>query len=87
MTAKELWDSRNAEPSHKGTGNELVFVQSGYFYETFEEHAKIAARILGLALTSRGGLAMAGFPFHHVNSYVAKLVASGYRVALVESAA
>ena len=87
MTPKELWDSRVAEPSHNAAGNELVFVQSGYFYETFDQHAKIAARTLGLALMSRGGLAMAGFPFHYVNSYVAKLVASGYRVALVNKAA
>ena len=87
MAPKEIWDCRVTEPAHQAARNELVFVRSGYFFETFDDHAKIAARVLGLALAGRGGVAMAGFPFHHVNSYVAKLVASGYRVALVESAA
>ena len=80
---KQTWDSRVADPAHKAAGNELVFVQAGDFFETFDEHAKIAARVLGLALTSRGGLAMAGFPFHHSSAYAAKLVSEGYRACLI----
>jgi DNA mismatch repair protein MutS len=91
MTPKELWDARVSEQALKDAGNELVFVRAGDFYETFSEHAKVAARVLGLALTSRakgdGALAMCGFPYHYLDGYVAKLVAAGYRVVIIDQAA
>ncbi|MBI4788600.1 MAG: DNA mismatch repair protein MutS [Chloroflexi bacterium] len=67
----------------------LVLFRLGDFYETFEADAKVAARELELVLTSRSfakgvRLPMAGVPHHHVNSYVAKLIDKGYKVAVVE---
>jgi DNA mismatch repair protein MutS len=67
----------------------IVLFRLGDFFETFENDAKIAARELELVLTSRSfakgvRLPMAGVPHHHVQSYIAKLIDRGYKVALVE---
>jgi DNA mismatch repair protein MutS len=67
----------------------LVLFRLGDFYETFDADAKIAARELELVLTARSfakgvRLPMAGVPHHHVQSYIAKLIEKGYKVALVE---
>ncbi len=67
----------------------IVLFRLGDFYETFENDAKTAARELELVLTSRSfakgvRLPMAGVPHHHVQSYIAKLIERGYKVALVE---
>src|SRR5262249_29762906 len=56
--------------------------------ELFFEDARTAARVLGLALTSRdkgeNAVPMAGFPHHQLESYLAKLVSLGMRVAICE---
>ncbi len=67
----------------------LLFFRLGDFYEMFFEDAKIASRELELTLTSRNcGQAerapMCGVPFHSVQSYLAKLVNKGYKVAICE---
>src|SRR5512142_2608032 len=67
----------------------LLLFRLGDFYETFEADAKTAARELELVLTSRSfakgvRLPMAGVPHHHVQSYVARLIEKGYKVAVVE---
>jgi len=67
----------------------IVLFRLGDFYETFENDAKTTARELELVLTSRSfskdvRLPMAGVPHHHVQSYIAKLIEKGYKVALVE---
>src|SRR5512137_2128784 len=67
----------------------IVLFRLGDFFETFEEAARTAARELELVLTSRSfakgvRLPMAGVPHHHVQSYIAKLIERGYKVALVE---
>ncbi|MDR1140585.1 MAG: DNA mismatch repair protein MutS, partial [Planctomycetaceae bacterium] len=66
----------------------LLLFRMGDFYEMFFEDAKIAAQVLGLALTSRekgpDGMPMAGFPHHQLDSYIAKLIAAGYRAAVCE---
>src|SRR2546429_8243056 len=59
----------------------LLLFRMGDFYEMFHEDAKTAARVLGLALTSRdkgeNPIPMAGFPYHQLESYLAKLIAAG----------
>ena len=59
----------------------LLLFRMGDFYELFHEDAKTAARVLGLALTSRdkgeNPVPMAGFPYHQLESYLAKLIAGG----------
>jgi DNA mismatch repair protein MutS len=70
----------------------VLFFRMGDFYEMFWEDAKVAARTLGVALTSRsrGGLGaedaipMAGVPFHAVESYLRKMIAAGHKVAICE---
>lgn len=67
----------------------MVLFRLGDFYETFDADAKTAARELELVLTSRFfgkgvRLPMAGVPHHHVQSYIARLIEKGYKVALVE---
>ena len=60
----------------------------GDFYEMFHEDAKTAARVLNLALTLRdkgeNATPMAGFPHHQLESYLAKLIAAGFRAAVCE---
>jgi DNA mismatch repair protein MutS len=67
----------------------LLLFRMGDFYETFEEDAKIASRVLGITLTKRAhgaseDVPLAGFPHHAVDSYLPKLVRAGYRVAICE---
>lgn len=61
----------------------------GDFYETFGEDAVRTAKILGITLTKRGAgseseTALAGFPYHSLNSYLPKLVKAGLRVAICD---
>src|SRR2546427_12352919 len=66
----------------------LLFFRLGDFYELFFEDARIAAQLLGIALTSRAKgderIPMAGVPHHSARGYVARLVAAGYKVALCD---
>jgi len=65
----------------------LLFFRMGDFYEMFFEDARIASSILDITLTARDPLKkipMAGVPFHSVDSYLERLVASGYKVAICE---
>ena len=67
----------------------ILFYRLGDFYETFFEDAQTAARELELVLTGRDGgkmgrVPMAGIPFHSAESYIAKLIERGYKVAICE---
>lgn len=67
----------------------LILYRLGDFYEMFFDDAIVGSRILELALTGRDcGLEerapMCGVPHHVIDSYAAKLVAKGYKVAIVE---
>ncbi len=66
----------------------LLLFRMGDFYELFDEDAKTAAQVLGLALTSRdkgaNAMPMAGFPHHQLDSYIGKLISAGYRAAVCE---
>ncbi len=67
----------------------LLFFRMGDFYELFFEDAKRAASILGITLTARGEhegepIPMAGVPYHAAEGYLARLIASGERVAVCE---
>ena len=66
---------------HKDT---LLFFRLGDFYEMFFEDAAVASRVLEIALTSRQKVPMCGVPYHAVNSYLAKLLRRGYKVAVCE---
>ena len=67
----------------------ILFYRMGDFYEMFFEDALVAAPILGIALTKRGqhlnqDIPMCGVPFHSSDSYIAKLIEKGYKVAICE---
>ena len=69
----------------------ILFFRLGDFYEMFNEDARTASRELDLALTTRDRTRppeeqtpMCGVPYHAYESYVAKLLAKGYKVAICE---
>ena len=67
----------------------ILFFRLGDFYEMFFDDAKLGARELELTLTGKNcGLEerapMCGVPFHSAESYIAKLVDKGYKVAICE---
>lgn len=67
----------------------LLFFRMGDFYEMLYEDAKTAAKVLGIALTSRqygssGGIPLAGVPVKSYEQYLTKLVKSGLKVAICE---
>lgn len=68
--------------------DEILFFRLGDFYEMFFDDAKLAARELGLTLTSRSGDTeknpMCGIPYHAAESYITKLINKGYKVAIAE---
>ena len=69
--------------------DEILFYRIGDFYEMFFDDAVTASRELDLTLTGKQcGLAerapMCGVPFHSYETYVARLIAKGYKVAICE---
>ena len=67
----------------------VVFFRMGDFYEMFNEDARVGARVLGITLTSRGhgkagDVPLAGFPYHALEGYLAKMIKAGHRVAICE---
>ncbi len=73
----------------KNYDDTILMFRLGDFYEMFFEDAKTVSRELELVLTGRDcGLEerapMCGVPFHSVDSYLARLIAKGYKVAICE---
>jgi DNA mismatch repair protein MutS len=69
----------------------ILFFRLGDFYEMFSDDAKLASKELDLTLTTRDRskeaeeqVPMCGIPFHSAESYIARLVARGYKVAICE---
>lgn len=67
----------------------ILLYRVGDFYETYSDDALLASKVLGLVLTRRsngdkGDTPMAGFPHHAIESYLQKLVRSGYKVAICD---
>lgn len=62
----------------------LLLFRLGDFYEAFHEDAHLLAKELDLTLTKRQQVPMSGIPAHTAESYIEKLVAKGYRVAVAE---
>jgi len=67
----------------------LLFYRMGDFYELFFEDAHAAAEALDITLTHRGQhrgapVAMAGVPVHAAESYLARLIRQGFKVAICE---
>ena len=67
----------------------IVFFRLGDFYETFDDDAKLVASVCNIVLTGRemGGdqrVPLAGVPYHAVDTYLARLINAGHKVAIVE---
>ncbi|MFM6852639.1 MAG: DNA mismatch repair protein MutS [Sphingopyxis sp.] len=70
-------------------GDCLLFYRMGDFFEMFFEDARTAAQTLDIALTTRGDhggvpIPMCGVPVHSAESYLARLIRAGHRVAIAE---
>src|SRR5215469_8821983 len=70
----------------------LLAYQVGDFFEFFDDDARIAARELQIVLTGRTygpgeHVPLAGVPVHTVETYLPRLVARGYHVAVCEQVA
>ena len=67
----------------------ILFFRLGDFYEMFFDDARLASEVLELTLTGRDcGLPerapMCGVPHHSAETYIARLIAKGYKVAICE---
>ena len=79
-----------AVPAAQGRGGDaLLFYRMGDFFELFFDDAKAAAACLDIALTKSGEadgepIPMCGVPVHAAESYLARLIRAGHRVAIAE---
>jgi len=69
--------------------NTIVFFRLGDFYETFDDDAKLVSEVCDIVLTSRPvgkgqRVPLAGVPYHALDNYLARLISTGYKVAIVE---
>lgn len=67
----------------------ILFFRLGDFYEMFLEDAEKASRVLEITLTARDGgsagkIPMCGIPYHAADTYIARLIERGYKVAICE---
>lgn len=67
----------------------MLLFRVGDFYETFNDDAVKASRVLGIVLTKRSNGAasdmdLAGFPHHSLETYLPRLVRAGLRVAICD---
>jgi len=79
----QYWEIKRAHPDC------LLFYRMGDFYELFFDDARAAARALDITLTRRGrhegeDIPMCGVPVHSAESYLARLIRQGFRVAVCE---
>jgi len=79
---EQFWRAKKEQP------DALLFFRMGDFYELFHEDAKVAAKELGITLTSRSkgadAIAMAGVPVKAAEGYLTRLVQKGFKVAICE---
>jgi DNA mismatch repair protein MutS len=82
MTTPMMQQYREAKERHPGM---LLLFRMGDFYELFDDDAEVAARVLGLTLTSRDKtIPMAGFPHHALDPHLHRLLHAGHRVAICD---
>jgi DNA mismatch repair protein MutS len=70
----------------------IVLFRLGDFYETFDDDAKIVSQVCNIVLTGRDmgtgqRVPLAGVPYHAVETYIARLIQAGHKVAIVEQLA
>ncbi|MBN1835344.1 MAG: DNA mismatch repair protein MutS [Spirochaetales bacterium] len=72
---------RRIKSQHRDT---ILFFRLGDFYEMFEQDAVEASRLLDLTLTQRNGVPMCGLPYHAADSYIARVLKAGRKIAICE---
>jgi DNA mismatch repair protein MutS len=72
---------RSIKDEHR---DKVLLFHLGDFYEMFDEDAKTAARALGITLTSRSGMPLAGFPVRAARGHIEKLLKAGHKVAICD---
>lgn len=83
---RQFYDLKKKHP------DAVLLFRCGDFCETYCEDAGVAAKVLGITLTKSSKtkdkdgkpLAMAGFPYHALDTYLPKLIWAGYRVAICD---
>ena len=81
---KQFYDLKAKHP------DAVLLFRCGDFYETYAKDAVTAAQVLGITLTHRNNkgrtqsVEMAGFPYHALDTYLPKLIRSGFRVAICD---
>ncbi|MBI5001607.1 MAG: DNA mismatch repair protein MutS [Euryarchaeota archaeon] len=88
-TAQDLPLMRQYERLKAEYPDALLLFRLGDFYETFGADAELAARELGIALTTRDRgkehpMPLAGVPHHALDTYLARLIKNGHKVAICE---
>jgi len=90
MSEKQTPMMRQYHAIKRKLSDALLFYRMGDFYELFFEDAVVAARELEITLTARGKdsdgvpVPMCGVPHHAVESYMARLVKNGFKVAICD---
>ena len=72
---------RRIKEAHRDS---ILFFRLGDFYEMFEGDALEASKLLDLTLTQRNGVPMCGIPYHASESYIARLLRRGRKIAVCE---
>jgi DNA mismatch repair protein MutS len=62
----------------------ILLFRLGDFYEMFEKDATYVSRALNITLTKRNDIPMCGFPFHAADTYIARLLTLGNKIAICE---
>ena len=83
---KQFMDLKSKHP------DALMLFRTGDFYETYQDDARKASKILGITLTKSSKqngpdgkpVQMAGFPYHALDTYLPKLIRAGQRVAICD---
>lgn len=76
---KQYWAVRETLPR-----DALLLFRLGDFYELFDDQAREGSRILGITLTARQGIPMAGIPVKAADAYIASILEAGLKVAICE---
>lgn len=72
---------RRIKQQHKDA---VLFFRMGDFYEMFEQDAREVSSLLDITLTKRNNVPMCGIPYHASQSYVARLLKAGKKIAICE---
>ena len=80
---KQFFEAKKANP------DSIMLFRMGDFYETFDEDAKTTSEALDIVLTGRNmghdvRVPMAGVPAHSLDTYLARLIKGGHKVAICE---